>query len=82
MKSSVKVIDMKTITPTLTWQDDDTTPESLKTLAEESGVGQDVVIKRAIAEYLDRYTVPPIFPDQKPAHSLRELFANHGILKT
>ena len=73
---------MKTITPTLAWQDEDTTLESLKALAEESGVSEDVVIQRAIAEYLDRYAGLPPVEVQAPASSLRELFINRGILKT
>ena len=82
VKSAVKGIDMKTITPTLVWHDEDTTLESLKALAEESGVSEDVVIQRAIAEYLDRYAALPAVEIQEPASSLHELFINRGILKT
>ena len=71
---------MKTIMLSLSWCDDDMTPESLKMLADESAVSMGWVVQRAIAEYIDRYLEPSL-EETKPSSSLRELFVQRGILR-
>lgn len=69
---------MKNIT--LTFPDDDSTAECIIALASRWNITPEQLVKRAVAEFLGKYSPPKeLPPDVEPPTNLRDFFKAHGL---
>lgn len=62
------------------FSDDETTPERLQGLARETGLTQEELVRRAIADFLADYRLKTPPEEFKP-NTLRDLFVGYGVIK-